>query len=61
MVVGLLHGDDAVGLLSSGGTESILIALYTYRERARERGIDAPEVVACITVHPALDKACHYL
>ena len=56
----MAQGDDAVGLLSSGGTESILIAMYTYREMARERGIAEPEVIACVTVHPALDKACHY-
>ncbi|KAL1512147.1 hypothetical protein AB1Y20_005415 [Prymnesium parvum] len=60
MTTSLLHGDRAVGLLSSGGTESILIAFYTYREMARERGISEPEVIACLTVHPALDKACHY-
>ena len=30
-----------------------------YAERVR--GITAPEIVAGVTAHPALDKACHYL
>jgi len=58
----LLHGEDcgAEGLLTSGGTESILIAFHGYREQARQRGIDEPEVICCVTAHPAIDKACHY-
>jgi len=51
---------EAVGLLSSGGTESILIAMYAYRQLAHDRGIQSPEIIACYTAHPALDKACHY-
>ncbi len=27
----------------------------------KTRGIDAPEIVAGVTCHPCLDKACHYL
>jgi len=49
-----------VGLLTSGGTESILIAVHAYRELARTRGIEDPEIVCCVTAHPALDKASHY-
>jgi sphinganine-1-phosphate aldolase len=49
------------GSLSSGGTESILLALKTYRDQAREeRGITHPEVVAPASAHPAFDKAAHY-
>lgn len=53
-------GSGAVGLLSSGGTESILIALKGYRDLAKQRGISKPELVCCVTAHPAVDKACHY-
>lgn len=49
-----------VGTVTSGGTESILLAMKTYRDWARaERGITQPEVVAPITAHPAFDKAAH--
>eukprot|EP00746_Dinoflagellata_sp_MGD_P161010 gnl/MRDRNA2_/MRDRNA2_88020_c0_seq1.p1 gnl/MRDRNA2_/MRDRNA2_88020_c0~~gnl/MRDRNA2_/MRDRNA2_88020_c0_seq1.p1 ORF type:complete len:540 (+),score=106.34 gnl/MRDRNA2_/MRDRNA2_88020_c0_seq1:72-1691(+) len=68
MCIDLLHGrslggvtgQDAVGLLTSGGTESILIAIHAYREQAHERGIIDPEIICCVTAHPALDKAAHY-
>ncbi len=50
------------GTLSSGGTESILLAMKTYRDRARvEKGIRRPEMVAPVTAHAAFDKAAAYL
>jgi sphinganine-1-phosphate aldolase len=49
-----------VGTVTSGGTESILLAMKTYRDWARaERGITQPEVIAPVTAHPAFDKAAH--
>lgn len=50
------------GTMSSGGTESILLAVKTYRDRARaERPeIKAPEMVLPQSVHPAFEKAAHY-
>lgn len=61
MCVSLLHGgEEACGLLTSGGTESILLAILGYRELAKSRGIENPEVICCSSAHPALDKACHY-
>ncbi|OJH42430.1 pyridoxal phosphate-dependent decarboxylase family protein [Cystobacter ferrugineus] len=49
------------GSLSSGGTESIMLATKTYRDQARaERGIEHPEMVAPASAHPAFDKAAHY-
>jgi len=30
--------------MTSGGTESILLAMKTYRDEARERGIQYPEM-----------------
>ena len=43
----LFHGGpDAAGFMTSGGTESILMAVKAARERARaERGVTAPEMV----------------
>ncbi|GMI34453.1 hypothetical protein TeGR_g3720 [Tetraparma gracilis] len=49
-----------VGLLSSGGTESILLAALAYREQGLARGITSPEIVCCETAHPAIHKACKY-
>ena len=58
----LFSGDDKVcGNVTSGGTESILLACYTYREWGRkEWGITRPNIIAFNSVHPAFDKACHY-
>ena len=54
--------DSGCGLVTSGGTESIILALYTYREYSRKiKSIYFPEIVAPITVHPAFDKGCKYL
>jgi len=57
----LLHGPEAAGFLTSGGTESILMAVKAARERARlERGITAPEIVLPVSAHAAFHKAAHY-
>ncbi len=62
MTAGLVGLPEAVGNMTSGGTESILMALKTARDWARaERGITEPEVVMPVTAHPAFDKAAHYL
>ena len=52
---------DACGLTTSGGTESIFIAMLAYREWGRKKGITNPNVVAPVTAHAAFDKACFYL
>ncbi len=49
------------GTVSSGGTESILLAMKTYRDYAREKkGIKHPEMIVPTTVHAAFDKASQY-
>jgi glutamate/tyrosine decarboxylase-like PLP-dependent enzyme len=49
------------GAVSSGGTESILLAMKTYRDHAREtKGIKKPEMVLPTSAHVAFDKAAHY-
>ena len=53
--------DQICGTVTSGGTESILLAMKTYRDRAREtRGIARPEMVVPVTAHAAFDKAAQY-
>lgn len=57
----LLHGPEAAGFLTSGGTESILMAVKAARERGREeRGITDPEMVVPSSAHAAFHKAAHY-
>lgn len=59
----LLNGPDTtVGTVNSGGTESILLAMHTYRERMRRKKpwVRKAEVVLPTTAHPAFDKAAHY-
>jgi glutamate/tyrosine decarboxylase-like PLP-dependent enzyme len=51
----------ARGALTSGGTESIFLAVQTAREAARARGVERPTLVSAATAHPAFAKACHYL
>lgn len=51
-------GDQAAGFMTSGGTESILLAVKGARNRGRELGITAPEVVLPTTAHAAFSKAC---
>jgi glutamate/tyrosine decarboxylase-like PLP-dependent enzyme len=67
MTLDLLNADaitdsEAVGLVTSGGSGSILHAVLAYREYARDtRGITQPNFVKPETAHPAFDKACHLL
>ncbi len=60
----LLRGDGAVaGNMTSGGTESIMLAVKAARDHAREHRpqISDPEIVVPISAHPAFHKAAHYL
>ncbi len=53
--------DEIVGTVTSGGTESILLAMKTYRDRAREiNGVTTPEIVVPTTAHAAFNKAGEY-
>ncbi|KAA0281888.1 MAG: aminotransferase class V-fold PLP-dependent enzyme [Chloroflexi bacterium] len=55
------EGQAVCGTLSSGGTESIMLAMKTYRDWARDtRGIARPEMIAPVTAHAAFDKASQY-
>lgn len=48
------------GALTSGGTESILMAVRAYRQQGRNRGIVKPNLVVPDTIHAAFDKAADY-
>ena len=50
----------ACGTMTSGGTESILMACKAYRDKARAAGITEPEIIAPVTAHAAFDKAAAY-
>ncbi len=59
----LFHGTpQTCGTMTSGGTESILLALKTYRDRARAVSpwIQHPEIVAPTSAHVAFHKAGSY-
>lgn len=67
MTLDMLHGEAArarglapCGVIGSGGSESILSAIYAHREWGRaEKGIEAPEMILPDTAHPAFDKGAH--
>ena len=64
IVISLSGGDDeTVGSFTSGGTESIFMALKAARDWARLTypRIKEPEMVVPVTAHPAWNKAAHYL
>jgi sphinganine-1-phosphate aldolase len=49
------------GTVTSGGTESILLAIKAYRDWARDRrGVTRPELIIPSTAHAAFDKAAQY-
>lgn len=63
MTASMLNAPEtAVGSMTSGGTESILLAVLAARERARSKWpwITSPEIVVPETIHVAFDKAAHY-
>jgi glutamate/tyrosine decarboxylase-like PLP-dependent enzyme len=52
---------EGAGFMTTGGTESILMAVKAARERGRkERGITAPNVVLPTSAHAAFEKGCYY-
>jgi sphinganine-1-phosphate aldolase len=64
MAAAHLHGGaSVVGNFTSGGTESIILAVKTARDHARDKRphITEPEIVMPATAHAAFQKAAHYL
>lgn len=64
LALDLLGGDEAsAGNFTFGGTESIMLAIKSARDYAREHRaeITRPNIVLPVTAHAAFFKACHYL
>lgn len=65
MALDLMHAEavtdtEPAGLVTTGGTGSILHAVLAYRDHAAAtRGVRRPNLVKPETAHPAFDKACH--
>ncbi|MEN8113152.1 MAG: aminotransferase class V-fold PLP-dependent enzyme [Actinomycetota bacterium] len=51
------RGDEIVGSVTSGGTESIIMAMKAYRDRS---GLSRPQMVIPDSAHVAFDKAAAY-
>jgi glutamate/tyrosine decarboxylase-like PLP-dependent enzyme len=61
MLSGLLGGDArTAGAMTSGGTESILLAVKAYRDHARATGVARPKMIVPASAHPAFMKAAQY-
>lgn len=63
MTATLFNGDaNACGTMTTGGTESIMMACKAYRDFAEEtRGVTRPNIVMPTTAHSGFDKAAQYL
>ncbi len=63
MVKDLFHApDDAVATITTGGSESIFLALATARDRARDlRGVTTPEIVIPQSAYAVFNKLSHFL
>mmetsp|Transcript_12467 Transcript_12467/g.37729 ORF Transcript_12467/g.37729 Transcript_12467/m.37729 type:complete len:548 (-) Transcript_12467:175-1818(-) len=62
MVLRMYRGPaGSCGAFTTGGTESILMAMKTYRDwGSATRGVREPNIVIPLTAHAAFDKAGHY-
>lgn len=62
MACDMFQGDEkSCGCMTTGGTESILLACKAYRDMAVERGVEFPEILCPISAHAAFDKAADLL
>ncbi|TRY72161.1 hypothetical protein TCAL_03949 [Tigriopus californicus] len=63
MTLNLFHGDDkACGTMTSGGTESLIMACKAYRGYGKaKRGITKPNIVMSSSGHVGFDKAGHLM
>ncbi|KAF8445009.1 pyridoxal phosphate-dependent transferase [Boletus edulis BED1] len=62
MCLRMYNNPDGAGTMTSGGTESIVMAVKTYRDWARAvKGITEPEMIIPVTAHAAFDKGGAYM
>lgn len=54
--------ENGAGSMTSGGTESIIMAIKAARDfaMARNPGIRNPNIILPASAHPAFNKGCHY-
>lgn len=62
MVLGIFNAPEgSAGVTTSGGSESIIMAVLSAREKAKkERGVSRPEIILPETAHTAFRKAAEY-
>lgn len=62
MVLNIFNAPESgCGSTTSGGTESLLLAGLAAREYGKlKKGIKEPEVIAPVTIHAGIEKACYY-
>lgn len=64
MSAALMNGGGKVpfvcGCTTSGGTESIILAIKTHKDYYRDRifPVSHPEIICCVSAHASVDKAC---
>jgi sphinganine-1-phosphate aldolase len=58
MIGSLLHNKNPCGTITNGGTESLFLAIKTYRDI---KNANFPNLVVLDTVHCSIDKIGHYL
>ncbi|KAF9010763.1 pyridoxal phosphate-dependent transferase [Cyathus striatus] len=62
MCLKMYNHPDGAGTMTSGGTESIVMAVKTYRDWARAtKGITEPELIVPTSGHAAFDKGAAYM
>ncbi|KZT10847.1 PLP-dependent transferase [Laetiporus sulphureus 93-53] len=62
MCLNMYNNPNGAGTTTSGGTESIIMAVKTYRDWARAvKGVTEPEMIVPVTAHAAFDKGAAYM
>ena len=64
MTLDMMHGDAVdgapCGVITTGGTDSIMSAVLAHREKFQDkRGSGSPQMILPVTAHPAFEKAAH--
>ena len=62
MTMNMFHPKkDCCSVVTTGGTESNLLAVLAYRNWAYDtKGITKPELIIALSGHPSFNKACEY-
>jgi sphinganine-1-phosphate aldolase len=61
MTCSLFGSDDGYGIITGGGTESLLMSVLAHRNYAMKyKNVKKPNIIMSITAHPGFVKACKY-